>query len=276
MTGADLVPVVSGARGRMECLDKCGVNGKKLVAYSRRLQARSDGKKVFKMALLEMYDDNNELFEIKLRTARSQLGTAMELYLRDRDPISIQVLACGAAEIIEKLVDISGKKPISNFLLNSLPHLDLCKFYAARNLYWNAFKHLNDRNGKPRKEDVDVITNFTDKDNDAILFTAWFDYMQATGRLPVSAQVFQLWFYALKPDKLDPYHASTPAILEIFPNLNRADRKEQKRRLNRTIERYRNKKELISDPRTEPERIRSAAQRPLNHRIARETKVKFS
>lgn len=27
MIGAVLVPMVSGAKGRMECLDKCGVNG---------------------------------------------------------------------------------------------------------------------------------------------------------------------------------------------------------------------------------------------------------
>ncbi|WGG61963.1 hypothetical protein [Brucella intermedia] len=202
-----------------------------------------------------MSNPENDLFETKLKVARAQLGTATELYLRDRDPVSIQVLACGAAEIIEKLADISGKPPISTYLLKTQPNLDLGKFYVARNYYWNAFKHLTNHKGQLRTDDIDTIQNFTDSDNDAILFTAWFDYMQATGRLPVSAQVFQLWFYALKPDKLDPHHASTPAILEIFPSLNRADRKEQKRRLNRTIERYRNKKELISDPRTEPERI---------------------
>lgn len=33
MIGAVLLTVVSGAKGRMECLDKCGVNGEVRKAY---------------------------------------------------------------------------------------------------------------------------------------------------------------------------------------------------------------------------------------------------
>jgi predicted ATPase len=35
----------------------------------------------------------------KLDVARQQLGTATELFIRDRDPVSAQCLACGGAEI---------------------------------------------------------------------------------------------------------------------------------------------------------------------------------
>lgn len=202
-----------------------------------------------------MNDQDTDLFETKLKVARSQLGTAMELFLRDRDPISIQVLACGSAEILEKLARLSGKEPISTHILATHPALDIEKLYAARNLFWNAFKHVTRHKGDLRTGDIETIQTFSDKDNDLILFSAWFDYLQVAKRLPISAQVFQIWHYALRPESLDPKHESTPAIISEFPRLHLDDRIEQKRRLRRAIERYRKNSKILADPRTEQERI---------------------
>ncbi len=191
------------------------------------------------------------LFDTKLQVARAQLYTAMDLFLRDKDPISIQVLACGAAEVLEKLANISGEIPISTHILKTHPSLDIDKLYKARNLFWNSFKHVTRLDGNIRDEDAKTIRDFSDVDNDMILFLAWFDYMAVSKKLPVSAQVFQVWFYALKPDKLDPSGESTSIVLSEFPNLSSDGRKEQKRRLRRAVERYRKHKILLADPRTE-------------------------
>ena len=42
----------------------------------------------------------------KLDVARHQLGTAMDLFIRDRDPVAVQCLACGGAEMIEAVAEL--------------------------------------------------------------------------------------------------------------------------------------------------------------------------
>ena len=44
----------------------------------------------------------------KLGIARHQLGTALDLFLRGRDSVSIQCLACGGAELIEAIARHQG------------------------------------------------------------------------------------------------------------------------------------------------------------------------
>jgi hypothetical protein len=39
----------------------------------------------------------------KLNVARHQLGTALDLFIRDRDPIAVQCLACGGVELIDSI-----------------------------------------------------------------------------------------------------------------------------------------------------------------------------
>ena len=39
----------------------------------------------------------------KLNVARHQLGTALDLFIRDQDPIAVQCLACGGGELIEAI-----------------------------------------------------------------------------------------------------------------------------------------------------------------------------
>jgi hypothetical protein len=66
--------------------------------------------------------------------------------------------------------------------------------------------------------------------------------------LPV--QVFQIWWYALNEKSLAE-GADLATIREVFPNIMSASRDEQKRRLRRTIEKYRDNKDVLADPRTE-------------------------
>ncbi|WP_347882443.1 hypothetical protein [Bradyrhizobium sp. SSUT18] len=39
----------------------------------------------------------------KLNVARHQLGTALDLFIKDRDPVAVQCLACGGGELIEAI-----------------------------------------------------------------------------------------------------------------------------------------------------------------------------
>ena len=47
----------------------------------------------------------------KAQVARRQLGTALEFFLEDLDPVSVHVLACAGGEIAEHLSRKKGRPP---------------------------------------------------------------------------------------------------------------------------------------------------------------------
>lgn len=48
----------------------------------------------------------------KLSVAKGQLVTALDLFMRDKDPISVHCLACGGGEVIEGLAETQGERPL--------------------------------------------------------------------------------------------------------------------------------------------------------------------
>ncbi|TAX22776.1 hypothetical protein ELI02_28025 (plasmid) [Rhizobium leguminosarum] len=182
--------------------------------------------------------------------ARAQLGTALDLFIRDKDPFSVHSLACGGSEIVEGLAKQADLPSISTHILKTIPNLDVGKLKRLRNQHWNALKHFYAQDGKTVRDDEALMTDFTDQTNDAVLFSGWIDYLLVTKRLPVEAQVFQVWWYATNPDSMNPDVDPSP-WQTIFPKIDARPRPEQKRRLRRAIEKWRHDKEIIRDPRTE-------------------------
>jgi hypothetical protein len=185
----------------------------------------------------------------KIEVARSQLVTALDLFARDKDPISVHCLACGGGEVIEGLAEAKAEKVFATHILKTQPDIDRAKVRRLRNVYWNAFKHFSNREGLPR-EDEELLKDFSDSKNDVALFIGWYDYAILQRRMPVAAQVFQVWWYALNEDKVSE-DADFGVFRTAFPDIVRQDREEQKRRLRRKIEKYRSDKKLLADPATE-------------------------
>jgi hypothetical protein len=131
-------------------------------------------------------------------------------------------------------------------MLETVPDLDIAKLRKLQRQYWNAFKHMNERDGKPR-DDVETLAAFNDTKNDAALFVGWWDYYAVTGRLPLPVQVFQVWWYALNEEKLAP-GSDLDAIRKTFPGIESCDRTERKRRLRRAVEKYRTDAATLKDP----------------------------
>jgi hypothetical protein len=167
----------------------------------------------------------------KLDAARAQLVTALDLFVRDKDPISVHCLACGGGELIEGLAEVENKEPFAAHILQTQPHLDSAGIRRRRNLYWNAFKHFFDMKGE-RRRDTELLQDFNDTKNDIALYIAWHDYGIVVERLPVAAQVFQVWWYALNEDKLID-DAPLDTYRTAFPDITKVDRAEQKRMLRR-------------------------------------------
>jgi hypothetical protein len=187
--------------------------------------------------------------EAKIAVARAQLGTALSLYLDDKDPISVHSLAAGAAELLFGIGEQISVATISRHILETNPDMKVSELTRLRSKHWNAFKHLYGRDQKTLRDDDDIIAGFEDRHNDALFFTAWGDYGAVRGGLPIAAQVFQVWWFATNESSLSP--EADRSFRKLFPGISSQSRKEQKRRLRRAVEKYRNDTKIILDPRTE-------------------------
>jgi hypothetical protein len=90
----------------------------------------------------------------KLNVARHQLGTGLDLFIRDRDPVAVQRLACGGGELIEAIATIHDLRPFSTHIMETVPDIDIGRIRFLQRQYWNAFKHFNDRKGERRDDDA--------------------------------------------------------------------------------------------------------------------------
>ena len=68
------------------------------------------------------------------------------------------------------------------------------------------------------RDDSEILARFSDKMNDAPLFIGWWYYLAVAKKLPIAAQVFQFWYYALYPQTLAA-EADTTGIFQLFPDL---------------------------------------------------------
>lgn len=184
----------------------------------------------------------------KISVARAQLVTALDLFVRNKDPVSIQCLACGGGEVMEGLAEAGGAEPFASHILKIQPEMDRKALRRVRNQYWNAFKHFYELNSKVPRDDAALLAQFSDLTNDAALFVGWEDYSRVQRRLPVAAQVFQVWWFALNEEKIT---AGLEVVRTAFPDIKAQPRAEQKRRLARSIEKWRKDRTLLADPATE-------------------------
>jgi hypothetical protein len=169
----------------------------------------------------------------KTNVARRQLGTALALFIEDQDPVSVHVLACGGGEVAEQLARRAQQEPFATEIMTTFSDLKMRDIRRIRNQFWNAFKHATTRAGNDRT-DEELLMNFDDRQNEHALFIGWYDYMMAVNRLPIEAQVFQTWYFALYPEKLAAEISSAP-YTNFFPAMKEIDRTEQKRRLREVI-----------------------------------------
>lgn len=156
-----------------------------------------------------------------LQIAKEQLVTALELFLADQSPVSVQSLAGNAREILELFCRERGAEPFVDHVQREFPERRRAEIYGLINAYRNAFKH-NDRN------DDELLSEFDDTKNDHMLFIAIYDYEKAKGKMTIPMQIFWSWYCATYPQKLvlaKRYMAEQLAFLCILP------RAEQKRRL---------------------------------------------
>lgn len=187
--------------------------------------------------------------KLKIEAARRQLGLATELFLNDKDPVSVHTLAHAAGDILE----FYAAKVELDFFSHALAantHLSRKQLRDTQRQFANALKHASiDQKRRVERDDEDLLNEFTDRENDAALFIGWGDYAMAVGSLPVEAQIFHAWYFARDPDQLviQPENFG-----RLFPGLKGATRDVQKQMLRDKIEWARAIAEIMLDPKTDP------------------------
>ncbi|MCC8982641.1 hypothetical protein [Bradyrhizobium acaciae] len=187
---------------------------------------------------------------LKMASARRQLGTALALYLQDLDPVSVHYLAGGGCELIEYYAKKAGAQPFTSHAIKTFPEMKIQEIRKLQRQFWNAFKHATQQHSGEERHDDDLLMQFSDEQNDHALFIGWYDYAGATNAMPIEAQVHQAWYLALHPDKLASQFPSD-LYERVFPKLNQRSRPEQKRMLNEVIAHSRTDNAVMSDPATE-------------------------
>lgn len=142
-----------------------------------------------------------------------------------------------------------GGQPFASHALATFPELEIAQIRRLQRQHWNAFKHATHLGGREREDD-ELLARFTDAQNDHALFIGWYDYAVAADQMPIEAQVHQIWYLALYPEKLDPKYPVGP-IADTFPDLRGKARDVQKQMLNDVIANARLDRQVMNDPKTE-------------------------
>ena len=113
-------------------------------------------------------------------------------------------------------------------------------------------KHARAKAGKGWviRNDATLLSDFNDRINDHALFVGWFDYAAAGLPLPIEAQVFQAWYFACYPEKLDPSYP-IEGIERTFNDMRPLSRKRRKSVLRRKIEWAKRQADVMRDERTD-------------------------
>lgn len=182
----------------------------------------------------------------KLDVSRRQLATAIELFFADRDAVSIYSLATNSWEVIDVLCRKAGVESFSvQARENVAEGKDLKRDYI-NSPYRNFFKHADSDSEK-------TAPPLPDSQVEGVLFLAVEDYIRLNGKSPVQLQVFQLWYLAKYPEKLNPAVADElmKGIASAFPGLPSLCRDEQLAFGAQVLAHAVGDNELANDPRTE-------------------------
>jgi len=127
----------------------------------------------------------------KLDAAEREIVAAVQLLFAGGDPIAVYTLANAAREITSTLCEKRGKRSVVDAIQEDRPELSRKEIYRLASEHASFFKHAD------RDPDA-ILQHFDPTEADAVLWVACHDLGSLTGRKPVEADVFELWFLATR------------------------------------------------------------------------------
>jgi hypothetical protein len=160
----------------------------------------------------------------KIDVAESLIIAAVRLFFEDEHPVPIYQLASSAREILTTIGDKTG---VETVLHSYAKKKGLTVAAAAKQAHTFAhfFKHAD--------RDPTARLRFSEDEPDSVLAMACQDFGRITGGLPLEAQIFEVWIYALAYERIldAPLRGQRMIKLAIkrFPGIRTANRRQQKK-----------------------------------------------
>ncbi len=161
----------------------------------------------------------------KEQVAKRQLDTAIELFFRGGDPVSIHTLSAAATTVLADIIQARGGKSWRERLLDDALVKGMSKkdFYNALRSAQNFFKHGD--------KDADGEIEFDETVNDTVMFVGTVEcgILAKENKVKLSDQmsVFQLWIIATSPHLLPKREQVVKVANTLFPAIDKLPRFEQ-------------------------------------------------
>ncbi len=152
----------------------------------------------------------------KLDVVEREIIAAVRLLFDGGDPIPVYALAAAAREITTTLCEKRGLRSTIDLIHEDHPHMSRKDIYREASKHARFFKHA-DQDPKGVLEDFDPI------EADAVLYIACSDFGRLCGGKPLEADVFELWFLAMR----DLFGSLGLSEIAELRGITKASRREQ-------------------------------------------------
>ena len=177
----------------------------------------------------------------KIDVADAQLRAAIRMFFEDAHPVAVHTLACAAHEILTNL----GHKMELNTYLDQMARwqeTDVATVRKEAVRFCNFMKHADN-------DPTALLDNFSDLDNEGVLFCACRDLAQVAHGLPIEAQVYEAWFFATAVKRVSDgglrWREKIKACIQLFPiGMRSASREKQKQMVLQVLTEVAAKQEL--------------------------------
>jgi len=160
----------------------------------------------------------------KIDVAAAHIRTAVRLFFEDSHPVPIYTLASAARELLTTLGEKTGVETILHSLAKAR-NINVAELAKQAHEFAGFFKHA-DRNPT-------ATVTFSETEVDSVLVLACHDFGRVTGGMPVEAQIFEAWIYALAYSRVSQAPLKKQRLIKLcireFPGIRSATRQEQKK-----------------------------------------------
>ncbi len=160
----------------------------------------------------------------KIDVAEALLVSAIRQFFEGAHPVPIYLLASSAREILTTIGDKAGVETVLHSFAKK-KGLTLKEVAHQAHTFAGFFKHA-DRNPT-------ATLKFSEDEADSVLAMACQDFGRVTGGMPIEAQIFEVWIYALAFERVTDAPLKGQRIIKLaiktFPGIRTAERKQQKK-----------------------------------------------
>ncbi|MDP3999267.1 MAG: hypothetical protein Q8P76_01575 [bacterium] len=128
----------------------------------------------------------------KIEAAKRQLETAIFLFFKNNEPVSIHTLTRAAHEILETLGKAQNLQSVTQWGMTMIKEEKRKEISIKMNEAKNFFKHAD--------KDADNILNFNTELSNFYLYDSVRLYQGLTKKLPKLFLIFYVWFFMKNPD----------------------------------------------------------------------------